>query len=124
MKQEEAAELQILNSQAQVLSEHIEKVDSGFMEIEYLKNSLDELKGSKKDSPIFAPVSNGIFVKAKLEESSKLLVNIGNGIIVEKTVDETKALLDERLTEMNGIRENLMGQMQKIEERLIKIGEK
>ena len=120
----EEAELQMMNMQAQAIGEQIERIDSGLLELEYLKGSLDELKSSKEGSEIFAPVSNGIFVKAKLSQNSKLIVNVGNNIVVEKTVDETKTLLDERIKEMTEMRDKMVEQMQKIEERLIKIGEK
>ena len=120
----EEAELQMLNMQAQAIGEQIERIDSGLMEIEYLKGNLDELKSAKENSEIFAPVSNGIFVKARLEKNNKLLVNVGNNIVVEKSVDDTKKLLDERIKEMSEMRDKMVEQMQKIEERLIKIGEK
>ena len=123
MNQEEA-ELHMLNSQAQAIAEQLERIDDGLMEIEYLKSSLDELKSSKKGSDIFAPMSSGIFVKAKLEENEKLLVNVGNNVVVEKTANETKSLLDERISEMNESKAKLLGHMQKIEQRLVAIGEK
>lgn len=117
-------ELKMLNIQAQMISEQLNRIDSGLMEIEYLKNSLDELSSVKENTEILAPVSNGIFAKAKLEKNNKLLVNVGNGIVVEKTTAETKELLNERIKEMNEAREKLLNSMQKIEDHLIKLEEK
>ncbi len=116
-------ELQMLDSQARMVAEQLERVDSGIMEIQYLRNSLDELKASKEGSEILAPLSNGVFVKTKLEKNNKLLVNVGSGVVVEKNIEETKSLLDERISEMNGMKDNLMNQMRKIEKRLIELGE-
>ena len=116
-------ELQVLDNQARMVADQLEKVDSNIMEIEYLKNSLGELKTSKEGADILAPLSNGIFVKATLSKNDKLLVNVGNGIVVEKSVEDTKKLLDERISEISEMRDKLINQMQKIEDRLIKIGE-
>ena len=113
-------ELRMLNVQAQMISEQLNRIDSGLMEIDYLKNSIDELGSTKENTEILAPLSNGIFAKAKLDKVNKLLVNVGNGVVVEKTVDETKELLDERISEMNEAREKLLDQMQKIEDHLVK----
>ena len=117
-------ELRAFNMQAQMISEQLNRVDSGLMEIDYLKHSLDELGSTKENTEILAPISNGIFAKARLKKNNKLLVNVGNGVVVEKTIVETKELLDERIAEMSEAREKLMEQMQKIENHLIKIGEK
>ncbi|MEK6886755.1 MAG: prefoldin subunit alpha [Nanoarchaeota archaeon] len=117
-------ELRALNMQAQMISEQLNRVDSGLMEIDYLKTSLDELSSVKENTEILTPISNGIFAKAKLEKIKNLMVNVGNGIVVEKTLEETKGLLDERISEMNEAREKLLDQMQKLEDHLIKIGEK
>lgn len=114
-------ELQILHSQAQVIAEQLDKVDSSLMEIDYIKNSLDELNKTKKGTDIFAPMSSGIFVKAKLEDNQKLLVNVGNGVVVEKSIADAKLLFDERVAELEKFKEELLSQMQKLENKLIKM---
>lgn len=117
MKQEEA-EMHVLNTNAGLIAEQLDRIDSGLAEIELLKNNIDELKNIKKGAEILSPINSGIFAKVKLDENSRLLVNVGNGVVVEKTIDETKILLDDRINEMAESREKLMSQMEKIEERL------
>ncbi len=116
-------ELQILNTEAQFIGEQIERVDASLMEMEYVKNCLDELASTSNNSQILAPVSNGIFLKAKLEKTDMLLVNVGKEIVVEKTIPDTKSLLDSRIKEMSEMRENMLDQMQKIEDRLVELGD-
>ncbi len=121
--QSKDVELKMLDSQARAVSEQLERVDSSILEIEYLKNSLDELKSVKENSEILAPMSNGIFVKAHVHAVDKLLVNVGGNVIVEKSIEETKELLDEQAKEMMTARDTLIGQMQKIEDRLMELEE-
>lgn len=118
---QEQAELQVLNSNAQLIAEQLNRIESGLAEIEFLKNNLNELKNVKKDTEILSPVSSGIFAKARLNENNKLLVNVGNSVVVEKTIEQTKELLDERINEMIEAREKMMDQMKKIQERLVKL---
>jgi prefoldin alpha subunit len=117
------SELQHLGLQAQLMSQQLDKVDNSLMELEYIKNSIDELTKMKKGSDVLSPISNGIFVKTKLDDTSKLLVNVGKEVIVEKTVSETKALLDDRFAEVTKMREELVSELEKIENRLVELGE-
>lgn len=112
-------ELQVLHSQAQLIAEQLDRIDSSLMEIEYLKNSLDEFNQIKKGTEIFTPMSNGIFIKSKLEDSSSLLINVGNGVVVEKSVVDAKKLFDSRIDELNKAKEEMLIQMQKIENKLM-----
>ncbi len=118
------AELQLLNSQAQMIAQQLDHIESSLLEIEYVKNALDEMKKTKEGSELLAPLSSGIFVKATAQPVDTLLVNVGNGVVVEKSIADTKALLDERVYEMTGVRETLMTQLQKIEQQLIKLDAK
>jgi prefoldin alpha subunit len=118
---EKQMELQMLDMQARQISEQLEKIDSSIMEIEYLKNSLGELKTFKEGVDVLAPVGNGIFAKAKLQENDRLLLNVGNNIVVEKSVSETQKLLSDRVAEIAEVREKMVLQLQKIEERLIEL---
>lgn len=117
------AEMQMLSSQGQMIAEQIEKIDSALMELEYIKLNFDELKNTKEGTEILCPASSGIFLKAKIDKTSKLLVNVGNGVVVEKTIEQVKELLDDRINEMGESREHLLGQMEKIEERLRTLSE-
>ncbi len=120
----ENAELEFLDSQARMLVEQLENVDASLMEIEYLRSSIDELKGMKEGSDILAPMSSGIFIKAKLSNSNALLMNVGNSVVVEKSAEDTKKLLDARIVEISEVREKLLLQLQKIDERLKQLGER
>jgi prefoldin alpha subunit len=123
MPKEKEAELQMLDSNARFVAEQLDSIDASLMEINYVKECLNELNSTKKGSEILAPISSGIFVKTKLEDSTKFFVNVGKGVVVEKTVPETIKLLDEKLKEISEARENLMDELKKIDGRLIELGE-
>lgn len=116
------AEMQSLGMKAQMVAEQMDRVDSNLVELEYVKNCLDEIKTIKKGSEMLSPLSSGIFVKANIGDTSKLIVNVGKGVTVEKTVEETKELISEKFDELTKMRDELIADMQKIEKRLIELG--
>ena len=74
---------QQLQQRIEQVSEHVEMLNQHNMELEESKNAIAELGASKVGSEVFAPIANGIFIKATLNDSSKLLVNVGSNTIVE-----------------------------------------
>ncbi len=68
------------------------------MELLLIKSSLDEIKENKE---IFVSLGAGIFLKAKILNTNKLLVNVGNNVFVEKTPEEIKKLIDEQIEEID-----------------------
>jgi prefoldin alpha subunit len=123
LSREKQMELQMLDAQARLLAEQLDKVETSLMEAEYIKNCISDLKKVKKGTEILAPLSNGIFVKAKLEDGNMLLINSGKDVVVEKSAEESKSLLDERIKEMSEVRNKLLEEMQKIENKLISFQE-
>ncbi|HME87397.1 MAG TPA: prefoldin subunit alpha [Candidatus Nanoarchaeia archaeon] len=119
----DAGELQVLQAQASFLGEQLDAIDSSLMEIEYLKSSLNDLQLVKPGTDIFAPFSNGIFVKAKIEKQDMVLMNVGKNVIVEKTIPDAQQSLHDREKEITTIREDLISQLKKLEEKLISIGD-
>jgi len=77
---------------------------------------LGELVG-KTNSEILAPVGRGIFVSAKLL-SEELIVDIGGKNFVKKSIPETQKVLKEQVNKLDGIREELNAEMEKINEEI------
>lgn len=119
LSKEKQMELQVLDTQARMVGEQIDRVENSLLEAEYIKNSISDIENVKKGTEILAPLSNGIFIKAKIEDNTKLLINAGKDIVVEKTPAETRELLDVRIKEMTEVRDKLLSEMQKIEDKLI-----
>ena len=63
---------------------------------------------------MLAPLSSGIFLKAKLEENQELLVNVGKNTVVSKTVPQTIELMDEQVRHVEELRDQLIRQLQSV----------
>lgn len=107
-------EMQILGSQIGQIQKQIQQIDNNVMEIDFIKASLDDLKKMKKGSEIFAPIANGIFIKANLKETDELAVNVGGSTVVNKNIEQTKKLLDDQVKEISKSRKEMMESLEKL----------
>jgi len=112
--QQKYVEFQMIEEQLKQATEQIQELNNKILELDYLKKSIDEFSELKNGSEILAPISSGIFVKAKILESSKMLVNVGHGTVVEKDIKGTQKLLDQQAVEVEKLRVNLLTSASKL----------
>jgi prefoldin alpha subunit len=80
--------------------------------------TLEGLEKEKKGSQLFVPIGGGSYVKAKLETSETVVVDVGADVAVEKSVKETKEELESRIAELEKTREALGNQFNQVVERI------
>lgn len=94
--EEKYMQFQSLQQHLELINQHVEKMQEQRQEIESTIDALNELEKSKTDTEILAPIANGIFVKAKLLDPSRLTVNLGSDIAAEKSIPEILKLLEDQ----------------------------
>lgn len=121
--QEKYFHLQMIDQQAKQLQQYLQVFDQQLLEIKSIIDSLQELALLKKGDTILAPIANGIFVKAKLEENQEVRINVGAGIVATKSIKEAITLLEAQEAEIKNYRnetisklEELMRQAEKLQE--------
>lgn len=110
--QKKYAEYQTIDQRVKQIKEQLEKFEIQIQELNNIHESLMELKQVKNNTELLVPMSSGIFVKAAVQNTDKLIVNVGANIGVEKTIDETANLLAVQQNEIVEYRQQLMEQMQ------------
>lgn len=93
---EKYQEFQVMQAQMEKLSENMQFLQDQQIEIEISKNAINELEKVEIGNEILAPIAQGIFLKAKLDDNTKLLVNVGSGATVEKSIEQVNSLLQEQ----------------------------
>ncbi|MBI2575125.1 prefoldin subunit alpha [Candidatus Woesearchaeota archaeon] len=107
-------ELQMAGKHIKKFHERVEALDEQLGAMEAVIQSLDELKSMEEGAEMLSPISEGIFVKGTLKDSSKLIVNVGANIAVPKTVDEAKELLRSRIGQGMQHRSELIDELQQL----------
>jgi prefoldin alpha subunit len=107
-------ELQMMQHQAQQVQQQVQALESQAGEMDIVQQALDDFARAKAGSPAIVTLTPGLFVKAKLEETDKVLLNVGGGAVVQKTIPEAKKVIAEQATELRKLQEELSAQLQKL----------
>jgi prefoldin alpha subunit len=118
-QQQMVMQFQMFEQQIRMIQEQQQAVDQAIVDLASLNLQLDDLIG-KKDNDIIAPIGRGIYASAKLT-SEELLVDIGNKNFVKKSIPETKNILQMQLKKLEKVKEELNGELEKINNELTKV---
>lgn len=106
-------ELRILESTAEYLQSRINFVNAALTELNLASMSLEGIE--KKDSDmIFVPIGGGSYIKARLEDTDKIVYGIGAGVAIEKTIREAKEDIANRIAELNRAKASLEQQLSQV----------
>ncbi|MFP4403281.1 MAG: prefoldin subunit alpha [Nanoarchaeota archaeon] len=121
MLQQKYIDYQLLEEQLKKLEEQLNTISDNILELKYIHNSIGEISELEKDKTILCPVSNGIFIKAKIIDSKVFYVNVGNNIVVKKNIEESKKLIDLQKQEMTNSKETLLDNIHNLNEKLVEL---
>lgn len=116
-------ELQMMQHQMQQVQQQVQALEQQAGEMDIVQQALDEFAQSKAGSPAIVTLTPGLFVKAKLEETDSVLLNVGGGAVVQKSIPDAKKVIAAQSTELRKLQEELAEQMQKITENAGKVQE-
>jgi prefoldin alpha subunit len=116
--QELERKFRVFEQQIMQIQEQLQALEKADLDMNMIKLGLDDLKG-KEGKEIRAPIGGGIYVNAKLV-SEELLVNIGNKKLVKRSISETKEIIDNQRLKLKQAREQLEGELEKINQELTK----
>jgi prefoldin alpha subunit len=109
MKEEEPRRLYLeyraVSEQLQQVQQYLEQTAESIAEVAGVIAALDDLSQLRKGSRIFAPIANGIFVDATLNDSSTVRMSVGSGVVCQKPIAEAKLLLDQQRKELEKLQE-------------------
>ena len=111
---EKYAEFRMVMAQIKQMQEQLQAVDEKKQEIENAEAGVIQLKGASKGTKMLAPVTDGIFIQATLEDTDDVLVNVGSDICVKKTIDEASKILKEKQHELANYQELMLEELNKL----------
>ena len=99
--QQKYAQFQQIQQQIEQINSHLEMLMQQSSEMDISIQALQEIEKTPQHTEILAPLANGIFLKAKLEDSHNLIVNIGSNATVEQKVPQVIELLQRQKNELS-----------------------
>lgn len=107
---ENAQEMQETTMQLQHLQNYLQAVEEQLQEVTMAIESIDQLQKVEKKTEMYAPLADGVYIKAQLAEKKEYLLSVGEGVTVKKKGEEVKTILSEQLEEIREVQENLVQQ--------------
>jgi len=105
-----SVELQYYEQAAEALQQRLTMMNAAMTDLTYANMTLENIEKEKENAELLVPIGGSSYVKVKLADSNKVVVGLGAGVSVEKTLSEAKAIVKERIEELEQAR--IAGQQQ------------
>ncbi|MCW4008705.1 MAG: prefoldin subunit alpha [Candidatus Bathyarchaeota archaeon] len=111
-------EMRLLEQTAETLQQRISMLTAAITDLSYAQMTLESVEKEKENTELLVPIGGSSYLKAKLAAPDKVVVGIGAGISVEKTLQEAKAMVKERLEELEKTLNSVQQQFAQVAERI------
>ena len=111
-------ELQELQEGMQHIQQQLQTLFQQKTELEHLTEVLTELKKNPDKKEVLVPFGAGIFLKAELVDSQKVLLHVGANVTVEKSVPDTLQLIEKQSQELQLIEQSMQEEMAHIKQQV------
>ena len=116
-------ELQLIQRQVQQIQQQIQALEAQAGEMDVVLQALDDFSRAKQGSESFVTLTPGLFVKAKLEKTDSVLLNVGGGAVVQKSIPDAKNVVAGQTVELMKLQQELTEQLQKLADHAEKVQE-
>ncbi len=99
--QQKYLEFQLLTQQITEVQNHLNILRTQEKELYDLSLNLSEISKIKDKIDSYSQIGAGVYLKTKLEDTKKILVNVGSDIVVEKKVEDVEKIIKEQLKQLN-----------------------
>ncbi len=96
-EQELAASIQLLQEQGKILASNVEVLTIYLQELTTSKVTLEGIMQLKKGDEILVPIGGSSFIKARIDDTEKVIVGIGANVSVDRTAEEASRNVEERI---------------------------
>ena len=100
-----------IEREARQLEENLQLFDNQIYELEEFMKNLDFIAKSKEKEAL-STIGKRVYLKTKIEDSSKLFVDIGAGVVLQKTPEETLRIVREQISGLQGAKKQLASQLE------------
>jgi prefoldin alpha subunit len=95
-----SVEMRFLEQTAETLQQRISMINAAMTDLTYANMTLEDVEQEKEDAELLVPIGGSSYIKVKLANPDKVVVGMGAGVSIEKTLPEAKAIVKERLDEL------------------------
>jgi len=113
-----SVEMRFLEQTAETLQQRIGMINAAITDLTYANMTLEGIEKEKDDAELLVPIGSSSYIKVKLANADKVVVGMGAGVSVEKTLPEAKAIVKERLDELEKTMTSAQQQFAQVAQRI------
>ncbi len=128
--QEKYLEYQMIEEQIKKMQEQVLTFKKQIEELGGIMDALQNLAEVKQGKEILVPMSAGIFIKAVVQETKEVLVNVGDNVVVVKKLEDAIQLVKKQQEDILDYREKvakntelIIEHGQKLEQEVMKLAQ-
>lgn len=106
-------QLNIYQSQADILKQQIETIKANLTEITLAQETLASIKDNK-DAETLVPIGAGSFIITQLKDTNDVIVGLGAGAAVKKKIEDAQKSIEEQKKELENLINKMSQDLQKI----------
>ncbi|MBU6997311.1 MAG: prefoldin subunit alpha [Theionarchaea archaeon] len=96
-EQELALNIQVLQEQGRILASNVERLSIYLQELATSRATLEGMQSLKKGDEILVPIGASSFIRARIDDTEKVIVGVGSNVSVDKTLDDAATSMQERI---------------------------
>ena len=113
-----SVEMRYYEQTAEALQQRISMINAAITDLTYANMTLEGMEKEKDDAELLVPIGGSSYIKVKLANTDKVIVGMGAGVSIEKTLPEAKAIVKERLDELEKTIASAQQQFAQVAERI------
>jgi len=113
-----SVEMRFLEQTAETLQQRMSMMNAAITDLIYANMTLEGIEQEKKNAELLVPIGGSSYLKVKLANPDKVVVGMGAGVSIEKTLPEAKAIVKERLEELEKTMRSAQQQFAQVAERV------
>jgi prefoldin alpha subunit len=113
-----SVEMRYYEQTAETLQQRIGMINAAIRDLTYANMTLENMEKEKDNAELLVPIGGSSYISVKLACTDKVIVGMGAGVSVEKTLPDAKAIVKERLDELERTMNSAQQQFSEIAQRI------
>lgn len=111
-------QLRYFEQTAESLQQRLSMLNAAMTDLSYAKMTLESLEQEKENAEMLVPIGGSGYINVKLANPNKVIIGLGAGVSIEKTPLEAKAIVTQRMEELQQTHVSAQQQLSQISERI------
>mgnify|MGYP001268393807 CR=1 FL=1 len=111
-------QMQELGTRMKFLEEQMQKLEQQLQELANVKATVDEISKVDTGKALLIPLGAGVFVRANVKDTDKVVMNVGSSVVVEKDIKDASTLVSNQIQSLEEVKEKMTAELANVQQTL------